>query len=149
MSFPVTQKRIIEDVFYKRIAPAFLHSWIQINIQINNISFILHIDYVYHLQIRPAHSRYVKAQRRARTMDVAPTAFALAPPRNGKVVDVASTAVSATMRLPFTNFFTYHFWGEEHERGHLPDGDRVVPVPVPVAVAVALLAALVSLDVRK
>lgn len=52
---------------------------------------------IIYLKIRPIHSRYVKAQRRARTMNVAPTAFALAPPRNGEVVEVATTAISVTM----------------------------------------------------
>lgn len=70
-----------------------------------------------YLQIRPVHSKYVKAQRSARTMDVAPTAFALAPPRNGVVVDVALTAVSATMRFPSPSSFTYDFWGSNMKEG--------------------------------
>lgn len=76
--------------------------------------FMMHVIY---LQIRPVHSRYVKAQRRARTMNVAPTAFALAPPRNGKVVDVATRAVSATMHSPSPISFTYDFWREVQEEG--------------------------------
>lgn len=64
---------------------------------------------VIYLQIRPVHSRYVKAQTRARTMNVDPTAFALATPRNGKVVDVALRAVSASMCLPPANSFAYDF----------------------------------------
>ena len=64
---------------------------------------------VIYLQIRPVHSRYVKAQRRAKTMNIDPTEFALAPPRNGKVVDVALRAVSATMRIPPPNSFACDF----------------------------------------
>lgn len=71
---------------------------------------------VIYLQIRSVHSKYVKAQRRARTINVAPTAFALAPPRNGKLVDVALTAVSATMRFPSPNSLTYDSWGNMKER---------------------------------
>ena len=55
---------------------------------------------VIYLQIRSNHSRDVKAQRRAGTMNVAPTPFALAPPLNGKVVDVATTAVSTSIHSP-------------------------------------------------
>lgn len=101
---------------------------------------------VIYLQIQSPHSRNVKAQRRARTVNVTPTAFALAPPLNGKVVDVPTEAVSANLHSPplFPSFL---------ERKYLPVGDRVVPVPVfaavAVAVAVALLAAVVSFDVRK
>lgn len=65
-----------------------------------SLSFSIFIMPVIYLQKRSVHSKYVKAQRRARTINVAPTAFALAPPRNGKLVDVALTAVSATMRFP-------------------------------------------------
>lgn len=45
-------------------------------------------------------------------MNVAPTAFALAPPRNDKVVDAALTAVSASMRFASPNSFTHDFWGK-------------------------------------
>lgn len=42
-------------------------------------------------------------------MNVDPTVFTLAPPRNGKVVDVALRAVSATMRFRPPNSFAYDF----------------------------------------
>lgn len=74
-----------------------------------SLSFSIFIMPVIYLQIRPVHRRYVKAQRRARTMNVDPTAFTLAPPRKGKVVDVALRAVSATMRFPPPNSFAYDF----------------------------------------
>ncbi len=82
-----------------------------------SLSFSIFIMPVIYLQIRSVHSKYVKAQSRARTINVAPTAFELAPPRNGKLVDVALTAVSATMRFPSPNSFTYDSWGKNMKEG--------------------------------
>lgn len=50
-------------------------------------------------------------------MNVAPTAFALAPPRNGKVVDVATTAVSTTMRSSPVTLSLMIFEGKNKEEG--------------------------------
>lgn len=71
---------------------------------------------VIYLQIRSDHSKDVKAQRRAGTMNVAPTPFALAPPLNGNVVDVATTAVSTSIHSPSPNSFTPEFSGDGQKR---------------------------------